>query len=175
MIVMKNLNKCLFWVLICFLVTGCAHKEVSAPVSPASSASVPTSPAVNAINYDLTGMGSDMVYATVFQLMQNPQKYIGKTFKIKGIYYPSYCEATGQYYHYCIIEDATACCAQGLEFIWEDGSHSFPDDYPPKGAEIIVTGIYETYQEDTDPTLYCRLNQAKLEMKTISVQNQSSP
>ncbi|MBR4994032.1 MAG: hypothetical protein IKY04_07250, partial [Lachnospiraceae bacterium] len=31
------------------------------------------------VDYDLTVMGKDMVYATVFQMVTNPNDYIGKT------------------------------------------------------------------------------------------------
>lgn len=116
------------------------------------------------VDYDLTGMGSDMIYATVYQLMVNPDDYVGKTFKMKGLYYPSYYEGTGQYYHYCTIKDAAACCAQGIEFVWEDGNHVYPDEYPAENSEIIITGTFETYREENDPNLYCCLNQAMLEV-----------
>ena len=33
-----------------------------------------------------------------------------------------------------------ACCAQGLEFVWGDGSHKYPDEYPAEDAEIEVQG-----------------------------------
>ncbi len=45
-----------------------------------------------------------------------PDMYIGKTVKMKGIYARFSDEATGENYNACIIQDATACCAQGIEF-----------------------------------------------------------
>ena len=63
-------------------------------------------------DYDLTTMSGDMVYATVYQMMTNPDKYVGKVFKMDGTFYSSYYNSTDKYYHYCIIQDATACCAQ---------------------------------------------------------------
>ena len=50
-------------------------------------------------------------------------------------------------YHACVIPDATACCAQGIEFTLA-GDHRWPDDYPEPGTDIIVTGQLETYMED---------------------------
>ena len=50
-------------------------------------------------------------------------------------------------YHACIIPDATACCAQGIEFVWA-GEHYWPDDYPGDGADITVTGRLEIYEEN---------------------------
>ena len=49
-------------------------------------------------------------------------------------------------YYYCLIADATACCQQGLEFLWD--GHAFPDDYPEPGTEIIIEGVFDTYLED---------------------------
>ena len=117
------------------------------------------------VDYDLTQMSSDMVYATVYQMMVTPEEYEGKTFRIDGNFYATYYEATKKYYFYCIIQDATACCAQGMEFIWDDGSHIYPDEYPEDNAEIVVEGTFETYREDGDENLYCRLSDAILQQK----------
>ena len=114
------------------------------------------------VDYDLTEMSSDMVYATVYQMMATPEEYEGKTFRIDGTFYATYYEPTGKYYFYCIIQDALACCTQGLEFVWGDGSHVYPDDYPEDNAEIVVEGTFETYEEDDDRYLYCRLRNATM-------------
>lgn len=120
---------------------------------------------ISTVDYDLTEMGSDMVYATVYQMMMEPEKYEGKTFRMEGIYYTVYSEDTKQYYHYCIIQDATACCAQGMEFVWDDGSHVYPDEYPEENADVIVEGTFETYTESGDSNLYCRLRDASMEVE----------
>jgi len=121
--------------------------------------------AAEAVDYDLTQMGADMVYATVYQFVTNPDDYIGKTVRMCGTYNAVYYEPTGQYYHCCIITDALACCAQGLEFVWGDGTHVYPDEYPENGDTIVVTGVYETYTEENDGNVYCRLNNATLEVE----------
>lgn len=116
------------------------------------------------VDYDLTQMGSDMVYATVYQMMVSPKQYEGKTFRIRGKFVVTYYEPTAKNYYYCLIQDATACCAQGMEFVWEDGSHTYPDEYPAEEAEIVVEGTFETYQEEGDDNLYCRLVNASLQV-----------
>lgn len=115
------------------------------------------------IDIDLTQMSSDMVYATVYQLMVDPYTYQGRCIRIKGNYYATWYEPTAKYYHYAIIQDATACCAQGMEFIWGDGGHTYPDEYPEENQEIIVTGIFDVYTEEGDENLYCRLLDADME------------
>lgn len=122
------------------------------------------------VDYDLTQMNSDMVYAMVYQMMAVPEQYVGKTFRMDGIFYSSYYDTTNQYYFYCVIQDALACCTQGIEFVWEDGSHIYPDEYPEEAEEIIVEGTFETYTEEGDENLYCHLVNATWE-KTGGDQN----
>ena len=114
------------------------------------------------VDIDTTTMNSSMVYSTIYQLMYNPKEYEGKVIAIKGNYYSVWYEPTQSYYHYAVVSDATACCASGLEFVWDDGSHVFPQDYPLEDDEIYVTGVFQTYTENGD--LYCRLNDATLYM-----------
>ena len=115
------------------------------------------------IDFDLTAMNSDMVYVTVYQMMVNPAEYEGKTFRMGGQFYSAYYEPTDKYYFYCVIQDATACCAQGMEFVWDDGSHIYPDEYPKENDYVVVEGTFETYKEEGDDNLYCRLANANME------------
>ena len=111
-----------------------------------------------AVDVDLSVMDSDMIYATVYQIMSDPEQYVGKTFRIEGKFYVTYDEMTKNQYYYCVIKDATECCAQGLEFVWGDGSHIYPDEYPADGTEVIVDGTFELYMENN--SRYCRLANA---------------
>lgn len=72
--------------------------------------------------------------------------YIGAE-KCKGIVHLS-CLHCGKTAH-MEQEDAAACCAQGLEFEPES-TLSYPDDYPEPGAEITVTGTFDSYREEVD-------------------------
>ena len=119
-------------------------------------------PADTDVEIDLTVMDRDMVYATVYQLVFNSEDYIGKTVRMRGNYVATWYERTQQYYHAVIIQDATACCSQGLEFIWGDGSHIYPDEYPKDDTDVEVVGEFETYMEDGYE--YCRINNASLKV-----------
>lgn len=110
------------------------------------------------VDVDLSVMDSDMIYATVYQMMSDPEQYVGKTFRIEGKFYVTYDEMTKNQYYYCVIKDATECCAQGLEFVWGDGSHIYPDEYPTDGTEVVVDGTFELYMENN--SRYCRLANA---------------
>ena len=58
-----------------------------------------------------------------------------------------------------MIQDATACCSQGMEFVLNN-DYKFPEDYPAEGEDITVTGVFETYKEGE--YLYCHLRDSKL-------------
>ncbi|MBR3538993.1 MAG: hypothetical protein IKN79_07965 [Eubacterium sp.] len=116
------------------------------------------------VDVDLTAMNSEMVYATVLQMLNVPEDYTGKKIKMEGIYYTTYYDLTDEYYHYVIIRDATACCAQGLEFIWGDGSHVFPDEYPREESEVEVVGEFEPYFDEVDQMSYVHLKNSTLKV-----------
>ena len=98
------------------------------------------------IDLDLTTYSSTMVYTEVYNMMLQPKEYKGKTVKIKGLF-TTYCEeSTGVYYFACIVQDATACCSQGIEFSLA-GDYTYPEDYPKEGEEITVVGVFDTYKE----------------------------
>ena len=116
------------------------------------------------VDVDLTLMGSDLVYATVYQMMSKPEEYEGKTIRIEGKYYASYYPITDKYYNYCLIADALACCSQGLEFELGGGA-VYPGDYPADQSQVIVTGVFETYTEEAGQTFYyCRLRDAEYQL-----------
>ncbi len=122
--------------------------------------------AVDGIDYDLTLMSKDMIYATVYLFMTEPSEFEGKTVRMKGSYLPVYYEATGKNYSYCFISDAAGCCKQGIEFAVK-GEAKYPDDFPKEGEEIEVVGTFATYMEDGK--LYCHLSEA--EMKVLEQGN----
>jgi len=104
----------------------------------------------------LTLLSSTMVYSEVYNMMVNPDNYLGKTIKIIGPYNAEYFEETGKYYHFIIISDATACCQNGIEFIWDDNSHTYPDDYPEDNTIIEVVGIFSSYEESGGTYYYLK-------------------
>lgn len=96
---------------------------------------------------DLTTTNSTMTYAIVSDMVTNPEDYVGKTVKASGTFYAIQGDEVDTIYYYVGIADALACCQQGLEFIWDDGGHAFPDEYPELESQIKVTGVYGKYDE----------------------------
>jgi len=99
------------------------------------------------VDVDLTTLSSTMVYSEVLNIMTYPETYVGKSIKMRGIFAYYHDEQTDKYYFGCIIQDATACCAQGIEFILTD-DYLFPDDYPNEGEIVTVAGEFLIYKEN---------------------------
>ena len=96
---------------------------------------------------DLTFMTGTVIYAEVVNMLTNPSEYANKRIKIKGLF------ATGKdnednLIFGCLIPDATACCAQGIQFVLVD-EYRYPYDYPELGEDIVVEGdfYYEVYDD----------------------------
>lgn len=113
---------------------------------------------------DLTALSSTMVYAEVFAMMSSPEDYVGKTVKMQGIFSKGQLYAAGSLndggtVFACVIQDATACCAQGIPFELA-GDHTYPQDYPELGDAITVVGTFEIHQQEG--MRFCRLRDAEL-------------
>lgn len=99
------------------------------------------------IDLDLTKMSATMIYSTMFDMLVMPEDYIEKNIKVKG-WFETYTDPySGELYYAVVVPDATACCQQGLEFVWP-GDHKYPEDFPQAGADITVTGIYKLIEND---------------------------
>ena len=113
---------------------------------------------------DLTALSSTMVYAEVFAMMSSPEDYVGKTVKMQGIFSKGQLYAAGSLndggtVFACIVQDATACCAQGIPFELA-GDYTYPQDYPELGDTITVVGTFEIHEQEG--MQFCRLRDAEL-------------
>ena len=150
--------------VLCFMgavLAGCAATGADTGKPAATQAPL-------AVDLDLSKLSGTVVYSQVYNMMYEPEAYLGKVIKMAG-YYSAYEDTDrGVVYHACVIPDATACCAQGIEFVWA-GEHAWPDDYPEEGTDIIVTGRLAAYEEDemtylhlVDAELVCHSSQSEL-------------
>ena len=144
---MKKLFCLLLAALLLCTLAACGHEDTAQ--KPAAEDAEGTS----AVDIDLTALSGIMVYSEVNSMISFPDNYIGKTVKMQGQFtiYQSTDEngafIPDKMFFACMIADATACCAQGLEFALA-GEPVYPDDYPELGAEITVAGTFEWYEED---------------------------
>lgn len=105
-----------------------------------------TYPTPDDIDVDLTKMSATMIYSEVSAILYETEKYIGKKIKMHGNATFFYDDILDQYYFACVIQDATLCCAQGLEYVLID-EYSYPYGYPAEGEYIEVVGTLDTYNE----------------------------
>ncbi len=137
---------------------GMEEANANAPV-PEVSEDTPVLSTTEGVDIDLTILSSTLVYSEVYNMMALPEEYIGKTIRMEGLFSYYHDDTTGKDYFACIIQDATACCAQGIEFELE-GNHKFPDDYPEEGGYVKVEGVFTTYKEGDYE--YCTLKNAHM-------------
>lgn len=152
---MKKIPLILMLCVMCAVLAGCAASgaEMNAPAA---------TPEPLTVDLDLSNLSGTVVYSQVYNIMAEPDSYLGKVIKMAG-YYSAYEDTErGVVYHACVIPDATACCAQGFEFVWA-GEHVWPDEYPEEGTDIIVTGRLAAYEEDG--YMYLHLVDAEVQWK----------
>ena len=115
--------------------------------------SEPSQPSAGKVDVDLTVLSSTMVYSEVYNMLYNdPESYLGKTVRARGEFsiYQLVVDGVLQpdpVAYACIIADAAACCAEGMEFVLE-GDLTYPDDYPELGTEITIIGEFQSYEEN---------------------------
>ena len=95
---------------------------------------------------DISRMSGTMVYGQVNQMIMYPSKYLGKHIKMKGIFSSYYDEQLERRFYGCVIQDALACCSQGLAFELAK-PRKYPEQYPAEGDAIIVEGDFD-YEKD---------------------------
>lgn len=145
------------------LLTGCSsentNKETTekSEVSTVSETENSKTEKNDEVDLDLTTLSSTMVYSEVYNIMTTPDEYIGKKIKMNGIYTQYTNQGGTAFYPACIIQDATACCSQGIEFVLTD------ENYPEEGSTVVVEGTFESYIDDYDGGTYYHLANATLE------------
>ncbi len=112
------------------------------------------------IDLDLTKMSATMIYTTIFDMLIMPEDYVEKNIKVTGWFETYQNPETNELYYAVLVPDATACCQQGLEFVWL-GNHSYPQDYPVPGNDITVTGRYKLIE--TNGITYTYLEASNIE------------
>lgn len=98
-----------------------------------------------AIDIDLSDVSAIVAFSQVSNMYAEPWNYVGAVIRIRGIldYYES---EDGQRRDMIVVQDAAACCGQGIEIVWRnDISQSGPEACC--GKEVTVTGRFDLCQE----------------------------
>ena len=145
-------------ILLCLSFTACGKKEEPAESGNEGSLvivsdgekkethEVKPSPFDEEVDIDISQMSGTVVYSTVYDMMWNPQNYVGKTIRVTGIFVLGE-DYKGRKLYGCLVPDATACCQQGIEFVLK-GDRVYPDDYPELDKWIILQGEFTYTDED---------------------------
>lgn len=154
------------------LESGVAAAEAVEPLAGAAASgagavaageAAPPPSAGEAADVDLTQLNATMIFSQVSRMLSEPEQFVGKTVRMAGRFALAFGYGEDgepnpeQAYFACVIPDAAACCASGIEFELA-GDYRYPDNYPGEGDEITVTGVFETYEEYG--LEYCRLADA---------------
>ena len=130
--------------------TGCVPRPAQstaavstpAPTPAATATPQPTAtPSPDGVDLDLTRLSATMVFAEVAAMVRTPEDYLGKTVRMAGplAVYEANPALGIDYFYTVVIQDATACCQQGMEFIWPEGT------LPEAGTGLVVTGTFAEY------------------------------
>ena len=158
---MKPVFSLLLLLSLLLSLAACGGASAPTPPQTAPEQAAQTAPAPKetplsstpGIDIDLTALSRTMVYSEVYNMLYNdPAHYLGKTVKARGTFSIYQLVTDGGLQpdpvsYACIISDAAACCAEGMEFVLE-GDYTYPDDYPELGAEITVIGEFQSYEEN---------------------------
>jgi len=102
---------------------------------------------------DIVAMSETLAGATMLNILNEPERYVGKTIRVAGTYQPFYWDEEDRYFHDLIVESQAGCCPKILEFILSG------DDYPMAGAMIELVGIYSSYELDGQILYYLAVNE----------------
>ena len=113
--------------------------------NPATDSQPAPAPPAASVDVDLTIVSGTIAYAEVLNMMMSPDAYVGKTVRMTGIFKVYQDPDTKQVYCGVIVQDATACCGQGMDITMPEHA-VYPEDYPPAESIVTVVGELQTYR-----------------------------
>ena len=114
------------------------------------------------VDVDLSACNRKMTFAQMKQVYNFPQDYAGKLFRLNGQF--CYSQLYGQ--AKIIICDTTGCCDVTV-FFQPSQALTYPDDYPPLYADILLTARLGV--DPDDPNAPCYFYDAMIEWENGSI------
>lgn len=167
---MKKAICLLLTAIICITLFGCAKSDggnsnaadetIKSETTQAQTKQSTTKTQHNKVDIDLASMSQTVMYAEMSNMQIDPDSYKGKTVKIKGQYNAYQDDKKTKWYYAVVVQDATACCQQGMELEFADGNAPTC----VSGDEIEVSGTFDTYTEKVQncEVLHCVLKNAEI-------------
>ena len=97
-----------------------------------------SAPAAGKGPVDLRSMSRTMAFAAVYDMQVNPATYVGRLVRMNGSFATFEVRPGEKKGTACIIKDAAACCAAGLEFSLAEK----PKKLPREDSAIAVEGVF---------------------------------
>ena len=146
--VIVGLDPTIFFMISLLLFTSCSKKPQT-EIIPSKIESESPAPVTTKVDYDLSDYNFTMISSFFFQMLIEPETYENKTFKIKGKFqtFDNEEDPSALPYFSVIMNDATMCCQEGIDFVWQ-GDHKWPADYPEQDQEITIIGKYIVTETD---------------------------
>ena len=141
--------------------SGESAEESIDSIESDNSIAISDAPTYENIDIDLTTMSATMVYSQVLNMLDEPSSYVNKIVKMSGPFRPFASTNEDYCYPAIVIQDATACCASGIEFLLYGVPRCSPkggDGYPALEEEATIVGRFETSLEGT--SMYIHLGDA---------------
>lgn len=98
------------------------------------------------IDIDLSDMNYNIMSSLDFDMAIEPEKYYGKTIKMRGQFFTVVEPDSQQRFYYCVVYDPTACCQAGIDFMLK-GDKVYPDDFPPEETYIEIIGQFTDFSD----------------------------
>ncbi|HHU03176.1 MAG TPA: hypothetical protein GXZ91_08635 [Christensenellaceae bacterium] len=106
------------------------------------------------IQHDLSRLSSTMAYAQLYDMLCNPEQYVGSAVKLKGPYMP-YQSEDGEIMHFILVFDMQGCCELSLEMLPTRGANI---EYPEMNTEIEVEGLFDICNDNGLRFVALRIN-----------------
>ncbi|MBR0217814.1 MAG: hypothetical protein IJQ33_01220 [Clostridia bacterium] len=101
------------------------------------------------VDMDLSACNRAMTYAQMMQVYRAPEDYAGKLFCLKGKF--NYSSLHDQ--AMIIFSDRAGCCEIAFPF-QPAQALTYPDDYPPLYADILLTARWAVPADDPEASCY---------------------
>jgi len=150
---MRNFLKKALAVAVCLtMLLSFAAFSAAAEQTPAENGV----PDYSKVDLDLTRFSDIMVYSTLFDMIASPDRYVGKTLKVKGFIERKAASADTEEQFFLTVYDETSCCYIKVLILTNEASAPLKTTF-----EVVVCGVLDIYRENG--ANYCRLLNAMVQ------------
>ena len=103
---------------------------------------------------DLSLMPQEKAYGYLMEISKDPQAYLGKTIRLRGIFFVQ-GEETDSNSYYCIVMDKDGNSIP-MDFI-PPQDMEYPSDFPPVQTDITVQGVFTAFADEEQGQMYCAI------------------